>query len=74
MVTSGNEPTVTTKIMVAVWWPEESSHGLPHTVETMNQAITFASELASMGYGEGKSRIHIIEITRKVTEWTPPKL
>lgn len=37
--------------------------------ETMDQAISFANEFARQGYASGKSRIHIIETTRSVTEW-----
>jgi hypothetical protein len=58
-----------TTIQVAVYWPAEG-YGIPKRVASLDEARATAAEWVRQGYNSGKSRIHIIETTRKCAEWT----
>jgi hypothetical protein len=59
-----------TTILVAIFWPNEG-YGIPRTVPTMDEARGVAEKWYRDGFGKGDSKIHIIETTKKITEWQP---
>ncbi|MFO1209718.1 MAG: hypothetical protein U1E40_10905 [Amaricoccus sp.] len=63
------------RLMVAVYWPNEG-YGTARQCETEADALAHAERLQRLGYGDGKSEIHIIRDRRDVRVWSPepPKI
>lgn len=46
---------------VAVYWPKELAYGEFKKLQTLRAANDRARQLQKLGYGEGRSEIHIIK-------------
>lgn len=55
------------RLEVAVWWPGEG-YGSPTRVDSVEEAEHKADILRRMGYGDGKTEIHLIRTARTVTK------
>lgn len=65
-----SEPATTERLSVAVYWPNEG-YGQARRCEGDGEAASYAARLQRLGYGTGRSEIHLIRERRDVRRFCP---